>query len=323
MRTIHDDTTGVAPLLAALERPASYDPGFVAIDRRLYRITRDLLGGELADALMALTLERDRLSGVTLADLREVLGRSTKVTRRILTALEAAGAIVWHRAENQHTGSVELVADLERPNRGRQRVTAPAVPASPAVDNAPAEADTVTPVVPLVVPIRHDQTHSHIYKEQEQEPPPTPPVPEGEPVVAEPAGGNVPTIGEMPAAVAEVVRLATTIVTDRRAEQRGPARPGARRKVAEAITAGHADTIGRWLAEGAARHRVAAAVADRLEGNATASPFTAGEIAERRRDRADACGLCDGGFVSWTEERNGREVWFSRPCECQTIGTPR
>lgn len=323
MRTIHDDTTGVAPLLAALERPASYDPGFVAIDRRLYRITRDHLGGELADALMALTLERDRLSGVTLADLREVLGRSTKVTRRILTALEAAGAIVWHRAENQHTGSVELVADLERPNRGRQRVTASAVPASPAVDNAPAEADTATPVVPLVVPIRHDQTHAYIHREQEQEPPPTPPVPEGEPVPSEPAGGNVPTIGEMPAAVAEVVRDATTIVTDRRAERLGPAGPGARRRVSEAITAGHADTIARWLTEGAARHRIAAAVADRLEGNATASPFTAGEIDERRRHRADACHLCDGGFISWTEEHNGREAWYSRPCECQTIGTPR
>jgi hypothetical protein len=322
-RTIHADTTRVASFLAALERPSTYDPGFVAIDRRLYRIARDHLGGELADALMALTLERDRLAGVTLADLTEILGRSPKVTRRILTALEAAGAIAWHRAANQYTGAVVLVADLERPHRGRRPASPKVTAAATPVDNA-VEAETTPPVVvPVVVPIRHDQTNAYIHREQEQEPPLSPVVPEPAPVPTSAAGESTPTLEELPTAVADVIRHATTIVTDRRAVTRGPAGPGARRKVADTIARDHADTIARYLAEGARPHRVAEAVAARLEGEANASPFTAGEIAERRQQAAEACTECDGGFVWWIETHHGRELSFAKPCACQTTGAAR
>lgn len=334
-------------------RTGRYDPGFFALDRAQLRQARDLLGGELAGALVLLAAScatgTPNLMSGQVEDLALVLGRTPKAARRILNALEAAGVIEWERASNQYTGAVTITLDLERPNAQRARTDAlkaerskPAAQLSSSELSTTAEAvvnpvdneSDITGALTVGVTLGGDQTGApnrpYIGIEQEQEPPPTPPDDSNGAATTSGRPDRISTAID----VGAVIELAAERVTKLREPSRGPAGTGARRRVFEAMAAQLEPLALEWLSAGLPPHRIAEALAERYLstdgdrlGNAGAVPWLPGELDEARARAAAGCPECLDGYLTTEVEKvlpNGRTVFvpFTELCSCQALKVP-
>jgi hypothetical protein len=100
----------------------------------------------------------------------------------------------------------------------------------------------------------------------------------------------------------------------------GIAKEPARRKIRNAVVAAGLDRVAlEWQALNASQHRIVQAIAERIQamqgqaGNLHAVPFDLGELDDHRRRKAEACLICDDGWVYLEAER------ASRICDCQHL----
>lgn len=331
----HQDNAGNA-------KPApTIDRGFFALDRNAQRAAYRRLGPTLAGVLIALASEvrhdGERLTLPTgnASDIAELIGASKRNTCRYLAALEEAGDIEWTRATNHHTGRLVLTLELERPKRSRKRAEAPAIeqPSAPVAvpeSDAPPPVDNIAPTDAVrdsycdrSVPL-NDEIHISITSN----PPQSPPTPSnGE---ASPPSSRVgeETRDEAERRTSDIVAKAAEWVCKRREDEgRGKAGPGAQRKVRDGIIAAGLDRKAlEWINAGHDDRRVASAIGDRYraskgeQGNANAIPFDRGELEERQRAAAEACYVCDGGWITHEiMQPYGLPAFYSAPCACQSL----
>jgi hypothetical protein len=149
------DGTNAVTSLTPRSHPVGNDPGFFALDRRVWRTVKDQYGGTLSRWYHDLAAEcsrrtPNRYQHGRVSEIAETLGESVPTTRRVLTQLEAAGMIRWTRATNQNNGEIVLLIDLEKHKTPRPtRVPIPATSeaetvTSEAVENRPGVTPGVT-----------------------------------------------------------------------------------------------------------------------------------------------------------------------------------
>jgi DNA-binding MarR family transcriptional regulator len=155
------ETVDIVP--PSSENPYRFDldRGFLQIDRtavinaiQAFRLSPALTGVLM---LLAMHVRWDNpsrtLHAGTAADIAAMINTTPKVARKHLKDLEAVGAIEWHRAQNDYTGSITLMVDLERPKkpkeprRKRERVSADLEPITHDLEAVPeVESGTSEPV---------------------------------------------------------------------------------------------------------------------------------------------------------------------------------
>jgi DNA-binding MarR family transcriptional regulator len=329
------------PRPAGTTRRGGYDPGFFALDRSAWETLKERHGNRLAyyyhDLAASCSYKTpNRFEHGRVSELAEHLKESVGTTRRVLTQLEAAGLIRWTRAKNQNDGEVVLLAQIERPKPARETLDVlPTPQADLTADPFTSEADlTPDPFAPAVE--NTDEVSLGAASGAAS----------GAADLHRPLLGkrDIQLTNNNPSSFREtlsrgddlgrglieredqqsgVIQRAAQIVAKARESVHGkPAGTGAIRKLADAIAAEQSDVIAGWLAEGCNPERIAQAVAERhrtkndhIAGNQYATPYDLGSLDERRRLAADACYLCDDGWIYFEEQR------ASLLCECQKLET--
>jgi DNA-binding MarR family transcriptional regulator len=322
--TVGDDA--VTPLTPRTH-PVGYDPGFFALDRRVWGTLKDQYGSSLARWYLDLAAEctrktPNRYQYGRVQMLAEILGESADTTRRVLTRLERAGLIRWTRATNQNNGEVVLLVDLERERVKTPRPTKVPLPAtseaqivaSPVVDNALGDAlgDALGAVV-LHRPMqgKRDIPRTNEPRTKNQTPPP--PLRDDHADLVKPGGWDQ--------CQSVIEQAAQIVATDRQTQYGTKAGTGAVRKIADQIAVEHSNVIAKWLTEGHPTGRIALAVAerhrtnhDRIMGNSHAVPWSPGNGPIPDTRNAEPCHRCDGDGWVYIEAQRA-----SLRCECQNV----
>jgi hypothetical protein len=324
------DGTDAVTSLTPRSHPVGNDPGFFALDRRVWRTVKDQYGGTISRWYLDLAAEcsrktPNRYQHGRVSEIAQTLGESTDTTRRVLTQLEAAGMIRWTRATNQNNGEIVLLIDLER--HKTPRPTRVPIPATPEAETVTPDAETVTfdavdnrlgaglgaavgaalgaglGAVDLHRPLQVKQQVPRTKNQEHVCPPDALRDPERAPVemAREDEQHNI-------------IEQAAQMVAIARENKHGKkAGTGAIRKIADDLTADQSDVIARWLVEGHQADRIAVAVADRyraihdgINEKRHAVPWSPGENKTPEPDTLDV--VAEGEVPRWFAAKFGHHM---------------